>query len=37
MPDGTQKEFLSFEKIEIGVVFNGGTVRDCRKLSRKYV
>ena len=37
MPDGTQKEFVSFEEIEVGSIFMGGKVKACRKLSVKYV
>lgn len=37
MPDGSQKEFVSFEEIEVGSIFMGGKVLDCRKLKKKYV
>lgn len=37
MPDGSQKEFVSFEEIEVGSTFHGGKVKACRQLSVKYV
>ena len=37
MPDSSQKEFVSFEEIEIGSIFMGGKVKACRKLYKKYV
>lgn len=37
MPDGSQKEFVSSEEIEVGSIFMGGKVKACRKLYKKYV
>ena len=37
MPDGSRKEFVSFEEVEIGSSFHGGKVKFCRQLSVKHV
>lgn len=36
MPDGTQKEYVSFEEVQVGSTMKGGTVIACRSLSKVF-